>query len=177
MSQPQKPPDDEDDCDALGDGVGVTGVVGLAGTPLLPAAALFDAEAGAEDGGPDFPAVPPCGALLGLALACGVAVAERDADAEAEGLALPVVGVAVPQTAVGKGSGFELPAALAGVARASAPATATSATGAPTAATARFDGPSGLRAFSGTGVLHFRKVGRRHLVWSGYFWRCFELEW
>ena len=137
---------------------------------MLPAGALFVAEAdGDEDGGSDLPG-PAAPALagadvvpLGLALGCGLAVAERDAVADGEGLALPVVGVAVPQTAVGNGSGFALPAAFAGVASVSAPATATRATGAVTAATARHDGPSDLRAFSGTGVLHFRKVGRRRL--------------
>ena len=155
FSQPQKPPDDEDDCDALGEGVGVGGGGGGAGLPVPPVAALFDAEAEADAaaaGGADAPAARPVGALvgdavaplgLGLALACGVAVAERDAVVEGDALALAVVGIAVPQTAVGNGSGFAPSAALAGVARVSAPATATRATGAPIEATARHDELSG----------------------------------
>lgn len=135
---------------------------------LLPAAALVDAEAdGDEDGGSDLPAPAFADVVLplGLALACGVAVAECDVVAEAEGLALPVVGVDVPQI-VGNGNVGEPPAAIAGVARASAPATATKAIGAPTATRTRRDGPSALRAFggSGTGDLHFRKVDGRRLL-------------
>jgi hypothetical protein len=154
FSQPQKPPADADELAALGDADGLL-------VAALPAALLLEADAdGDADALGDF-AVPAFTDGVLLALAFGVGVADFVAEDEP-----PAAGVVVaPQIAVANGSAVEEPAAFAGAARASVPATATAASGTETAAIARrVDGLertfSVLRVLVGTGVLHFRKVAR-----------------
>lgn len=149
LSQPQKPPVDE--LDALGVGIGVGGAVAAG---LVEAEADGEAEALADLAA--FALVVP----VPLALGCGVAVAERDAEADGPGL-LVLAGVPVLQTEVGNGNGEDALAALAGVARVSAPATAANATGVVTAIRARRWDPSVLRVLVGTALLRFRQLDRR----------------
>lgn len=80
----------------------------------------------------------------GMRLVVAVGVVDRFADVVAVARTEVGLGEAgdgeVRKDEVGEGVGFELPAAAAGVARASAPATAISATGVPTPAMTRRDG-------------------------------------